>query len=90
MSDTLFDLSQYQSQAHISESPDLRDATGTDPDWEQPSLEPDLGTTPQGLVDDAPTQWRSGAEFTLTLQSGQDVEVKFVPGLVGDGAILLG
>jgi len=30
MSDTLFDVNQYQSQAHISYSPDLRDATGTE------------------------------------------------------------
>jgi len=83
MSDTLFDLSQYQSQTNISESPDLRDATGTDPAWEQPDLEPDLGTNPQGPVDDALNQWRTEAEFTLTIQSGQTVEVKFVPCLVG-------
>jgi len=83
MSDTLFDLNQYQSQAHMSYSADLRDATGTDPAWEQPDLEPDLGTNPQGPVDDALNQWRTEAEFTLTIQSGQTVEVKFVPCLVG-------
>ena len=43
MNDTLFDISQYQSQAHTSYSPDWRDATGTDPAWEQPSLELDFG-----------------------------------------------
>ena len=32
---------------------------------------------------DAPTGWRSAAEFTLTLQSGQTVEVTFLPCLVG-------
>jgi len=84
MSDTLFDLSQYQSQAHISYSADWRDATGADPAWEQPDLELDLGANSQGPVDDAITQWRSGAEFTLTLQSGQTVEVTFVPCLVGE------
>jgi len=83
MSDTLFDLSQYQSQAHISYSADWRDATGTEPAWEQPDLEPDLRTNPQGPVDDALNQWRTEAEFTLTIQSGQTVEVKFVPCLVG-------
>ncbi len=83
MSDTLFDLNQYQSQAHISYSADWRDATGTDPAWEQPDRELDLGANPQGLVDDAPIGWRSEAEFTLTLQSGQTIEVTFVPCLVG-------
>ncbi len=83
MSDTLFDISQYQSQSNMSESPDLRDATGTDSAWEQPDLEPDLGTNPQGPVDDALIGWRTEAEFTLTLQSGQTVEVTFVPCLVG-------
>ena len=83
MSDTLFDISQYQSHAHISYSPDWTDATGTDPAWEQPVLEADLGTNPQAPVDDVLTHWRSGAEFTLTLQSGHDVEVTFVPCLVG-------
>ena len=83
MSDTLFDLSQYQSHAHISYSPDWRDATGTDPAWEQPSLELDLGANSQAPDGDAPTGWQSAAEFTLTLQSGQTVEVTFVPCLVG-------
>ena len=32
---------------------------------------------------DAPTGWQSADEFTLTLQSGHDVEMKFVPRLVG-------
>ncbi len=63
MSDTLFDISQYQSQAHMSESPDLRDATGTDPAWEQPDHELDLGANSQRPVDDAITQWRSGAQY---------------------------
>ena len=83
MSDTLFDLNQYHSQAHISYSADLRDATGTEPAWEQPDLEPDLGTNPQETVDHALAQWRTEAEFTLTIQSGQTVEVKFIPCLVG-------
>ena len=83
MSDTLFDISQYQSQGHTSYSPDWRDATGTDPAWEQPSLEPDLGTNPEGAEADAPNGWQSEAEFSLTLQSGQTVEVTFVPCLVG-------
>ncbi len=83
MSDTLFDLNQYQSQAHISESADWKDATGTDPAWEQPDRELDLGANSQEPDGDALNQWRSGAEFTLTMQSGQDVEVKFVPCLVG-------
>ncbi len=83
MSDTLFDLSQYQSQANMSESPDLRDAAGTDPAWEQPDRELDLGANSQEPDGDAPIGWRSEAEFTLTLQSGQTVEVKFVPCLVG-------
>ncbi len=51
--------------------------------WEQPVLELDLGTNPPGSVDDAPTGWQSASEFTLTLQSGQTVEVTFVPCLVG-------
>ena len=84
MSDTLFDISQYQSQAHISYSADWKDATGTDPAWEQPYLEPDGGANSQEPDDDAITQWRTGAEFTLRLQSGQTVEVTFVPCLVGD------
>ncbi len=83
MSDTLFDLNKYQSQAHISYSADLRDATGTEPAWEQPDLEPDLGANPQEPDGDAPIGWRTAAEFTLTIQSGQDVEVTFVPCLVG-------
>ena len=83
MSDTLFDLSQYQSHAHINYSPDWRDATGTDPAWEQPDLELDLGANFQEPDGDAPTGWRGASEFTLTLQSGQTVEVKFVPCLVG-------
>jgi len=83
MSDTLFDLSQYQSQAHISYSADLRDATGADPAWEQPDLELDLGANSQGPIDNALNQWRTEAEFTLTLQSGQTIEVTFVPCLVG-------
>ena len=83
MSDTLFDISQYQSQSHINYSPDWRDATGTDPAWEQPDLELDLGANSQSPDGDAPTGWRSASEFTLTLQSGQDVEVTFVPCLVG-------
>jgi len=83
MSDTLFDLSQYQSQANMSESPDLRDATGADPAWEQPDLDPDLGTNSQEPDGDALNQWRSGAEFILTLPSGQTIEVTFVPCLVG-------
>ncbi len=84
MGDTLFDLNQYQPQAHISYSADWRDATGTEPAWEQPDLEPDLGTNPQEPDGDALNQWRSGAEFTLTIQSGQTVEVTFVPCLVGN------
>jgi len=83
MSDTLFELNQYQSQAHISYSPDWRDATGTDPAWEQPDLELDLGANSQEPDGDVATGWRTEAEFTLTLQSGQTIEVKFVPGLVG-------
>jgi len=59
MSDTLFDISQYQSHAHMSESPDWRDATGTAPAWEQPDHELDLGVNSQRPVDDAITQWRS-------------------------------
>ncbi len=82
MSDTLFDLSQYQSQAQISYSADLRDATGTDPAWEQPDRELDLGANSQEPDGDAPIGWRTEAEFTLTLQSGQTVEVTFIPCLV--------
>ena len=84
MSDTLFDLSQYQSHAHVSYSPDWRDATGTDPAWEQSDLEPELGANSQEPDGDAPTGWRGASEFNLTLQSGQTVEVTFVPCLVGD------
>ena len=83
MSDTLFDLSQYQSHAHISYSPDWRDATGTDPAWEQPVLEPELSANSQEADGDAPTGWRGASEFNLTLQSGQTVEVTFLPCLVG-------
>ncbi len=83
MSDTLFDLNKYQSQAHISYSADWRDATGTDPAWEQPDLEPDLGADSEEPDGDVATGWRSASEFTLTLQSQQTVEVKFVPCLVG-------
>ncbi len=83
MSDTLFDLSQYQSQANMSYSADWRDATGTDPAWEQPERELDLGANSQEPDGDVATGWRSASEFTLTLQSRQTVEVKFVPCLVG-------
>ena len=83
MSDTLFDLTQYQSQSHINYSPDWRDATGTDPAWEQPDLEPDFGANSQEADGDAPTGWQSASEFTLTLKFGHDVEVTFVPCLVG-------
>jgi len=42
-----------------------------------------LGANSQGPVDNALNQWRTEAEFTLTLQSRQTVEVTFVPCLVG-------
>ncbi len=74
---------KYQSQSNISYSADLRDATGIDPAWEQPDLELDLGANSQEPDGDVATGWRSASEFTLTLQSGQTVEVKFVPCLVG-------
>ncbi len=42
-----------------------------------------MGANSQSPDGDAPIGWRSAAEFTLTLQSGQTVEVTFVPCLVG-------
>ncbi len=51
--------------------------------WEQPDRELDLGANSQEPDRDAPTGWQSADEFTLTLQSGQTVEVTFVPCLVG-------
>ncbi len=84
MSDTVFDISQYQPQARQNYSLDWTNATGIDPAWDKKDLEPDLGTNGKRPVGDALTQWQSASEFTLTLQSGQTVEVKFVPGLVGE------
>ncbi len=42
-----------------------------------------MGANSQEPDGDAPTEWQSAAEFTLTLHSGHDVEVTFVPCLVG-------
>ena len=42
MNNSLFDMSQYESQSAPSYSADWRDATGTDPAWDGPELYPDL------------------------------------------------
>ena len=84
MSDTLFDISLLPvSSSHELQRRLFEMRLALKIAWEQPDLEPDLGTNPQGPVDDAHIHWGSGAEFTLTLQSGQTIEVKFVPCLVG-------
>jgi hypothetical protein len=80
MSDTLFDMAPYKSEATQSYRPDCRDTTGTDPAWD----EPDFGANDKKPNGDAHTLWRSASEFSLTLPSGQLINVKFIPGLVGE------
>lgn len=84
MSDTLFDLSQYKSEATQSYSPDWRDATRTDPVWDKPNSKPNSEANTKEPSGDAPTVWRNVAEFTITLNSRQTIDVRFVPGLKGE------
>ncbi len=84
MSDTLFDLSQYKSASANSYHSDYIDATGTDPAWDETELAaiPALGM--DELAPEVAAQWRSCAEFTITLASGQTVQGIFLPGLEGE------
>ncbi len=84
MSNPLFDISQYQSETQRSYSADWRDATATDPAWDEPNSKPNSEANTKGPAGDAPTGWRNTAEFTITLNSGQTIGVKFVPGLEGE------
>jgi hypothetical protein len=63
MSDTLFDMTPYKSEATQSYRPDWRDAPGTDPAWDQPYL----GANEQKPNGDAPTNWRSASKFSLRI-----------------------
>ncbi len=84
MSDTLFDLSQYKSASSNNYRSDWVDATGADPSWNEPSLAPTSALSINALATDAAQEWRSCAEFTITLESGQTVQGNFVPCLEGE------
>lgn len=84
MNNPLFDISQYQSPLRPRYRPDWRDATGTDPAWDEPDLKPNLETRIEVSDDETPTGWQSADEFTITVQSGQTIEVKFIPSLEGE------
>ena len=83
MNSPLFDMSQYQSATTRSYSPDWRDATESDPAWDLPNLELNLEARTDEPDGNAPTGWQIASEFTITLESGQTIEVKFVPCLEG-------
>ena len=87
MSNPLFDISQYQSETQRSYSADWRDTIALDPSWDEPNLEPNSEFSIQQPDNDTPSGWRSAAFFTITLESGQTVEVKFVPGVEGELAM---
>ncbi len=83
MSDTLFDMTPYKSEAAHSYSPDWKDAAGSDPAWDEPNLEPNIETRTDDPDGNAPSGWRIRREFIITLTLGQTIEVKFVPGIEG-------
>ena len=80
MSDTLFDLSRYKSASDDSDRYDWIDATGADPSWNEPAPAIDI----DDLATDAAHEWGSCDEFTITLESGQTIDVKFIPCLEGE------
>jgi len=84
MSDTLFNISQYQSEPRPSYNTDWTDATGTDPAWDAPDLNPNLEASTQGADSDAPTGWQSADVFPITLKSGQTINVQFIPSKTGE------
>jgi len=83
MSNSLFDMSQYQTATTRSYSPDWRDATESEPAWDVPDLEPNLETRTDGPNGNAFTGWQIESEFSINLESGQTVKVKFIPCLEG-------
>jgi len=78
MSDTLFDLSQYESQSNMSYSADLRDATGTDPAWDKHELHSsweNSTASPDGTAEHNSTKAPTMAENETTDSSHAKVEV---------------
>ncbi len=84
MNSPLFDISPYQSGVTRSYSTDWRDATESDPAWDTPDLELNLETKTDEPDGNALTEWQTESEFTITLESGQTIEVKFIPCLEGE------
>ncbi len=84
MSDTLFDVSQYKSASSNNYRSDWIDATGADPSWNESSLHPASALNVDELATDAAQEWRSCAEFTITLESGQTIQGNFIPCLEGE------
>lgn len=83
MNNPLFDMSPYQTGAIQSYSTDWIDATDSDPAWDELLSDPNLETSTEETSGDIPTGWRSADVFTIMLQSGQAIEVKFIPCLEG-------
>ena len=84
MSNTLFDMTPYKSEVTQNYSPGWIDATGTDPSWDEPDLEANSEISTEKPNGNAPSGWLFKSEFTITLESGQTVEVMFIPGLEGE------
>ena len=80
MSETLFDLSRYKSASGDHDRSDWIDAIGADPAWNELNVTPTSALSSNELAH----EWRSSAEFTITLELGQTVEVKFIPCLEGE------
>jgi len=84
MSDTLFDMTPYKSEATQNYRPDWTDATGPDPSWDVRDRERNIETRTDEPDGNAPSEWRIRREFIITLTSGQTIKVKFVPGIEGE------
>ncbi len=83
MNSPLFDMSPYQSGATQNYSTDWIDATDSDPAWDESLPDPNLETSTEESSGGISTGWQSEDTFTITLQSGQAIEVKFIPCLEG-------
>jgi len=78
MNSPLFDMSLYQSATTRSYSPDWRDATESDPAWDEPELhsdEEDITAEPDGRAEDNSTREPTMAENETTDSSHPKVEV---------------
>ncbi len=78
MNNPLFDMSQYQSAAPQNYSTDWRDATGSDPAWDEPELHPNWKNStaePSGDAEFNSTKAPTMAEQTPTESSRAKVEV---------------